>query len=353
MDILHAVSSLEIGGAEKFVVNLAIKQQESGIDVGVVSYGEPMDPLQSLLSENSIKVFNLQGNILSRSIKLIKLLFSTKIFHIHSPAVIRACFPLFPLLSLKKVLYTIHGENTAKLSMMRLSHRIAKLYLNKTLAVSEGAKDSVAKRYAWSPDKIDVVKNGVPIRTIKNEKDSSIEGNILKIGIISRLIPLKNVSLLFDALNDLPLTYKKRYCVEVFGDGSDLNNLKSHAKNLNDCLIHFHGPCSNEYHMYSSVDLLVLCSNSEGLPMSILEAMSYGLPVVSTNVGAIPKVISHEINGFLYPPRNKEALKTILIQILDNPHSLINIKKMAQKYVLEHYSIDQVNRDYKHIYQKL
>lgn len=351
MDILHAVSSLNIGGAEKFVVNLAIKQQTSGKDVCVVSFGHPQDSLQGLLEQHAIKVINLHGNMLTRSLRLIKLLLSTTIFHIHSPAVIRACFLFFPILFTKKCLYTIHGENTAKLSLMKLSHLAAKLYLNKVLAVSEGAKNSVTNRYGWSTEKIDVVKNGVPVKHI--EKNNHLEKEILKLGIISRLIPLKNVSLLFDVLNELPERYKEIIKIEVFGDGPELSNLKEHAKKKNNCTITFHGACSDEYLMYSTIDALVLCSNSEGLPMSILEAMSYGLPVISTNVGAIPKVINHEVNGFLFPPKDSNALANILKNFIDNQYNLNNIGEEAQHYIAKNYSIEQVAQDYNLIYQKL
>ena len=105
--------------------------------------------------------------------------------------------------------------------------------------------------------------------------------------------------------------------------------------------------------MYSTIDALVLCSNSEGLPMSILEAMSYGLPVISTNVGAIPKVINHEVNGFLIPPKDSNALANILKNFIDNQYNLNNIGEEAQHYIAKNYSIEQVAQDYNLIYQKL
>lgn len=85
---------------------------------------------------------------------------------------------------------------------------------------------------------------------------------------------------------------------------------------------------------FASADMFVLPSYAEGLPVAILEAMSFGLPIISTNVGAIPEVIEKE-NGILIKPGDVVALKRAILRIVKedkNKYKLNNKKKINEKY---------------------
>ena len=104
-NIVHIVSSLNVGGAEKFVKNISIEQLNQHDKVAIISFGKSSDDFQSIIQKHGIKVHNLTGGILSRLIQFISIVFSIKIIHIHSPAVIRALLPIFPFLLIKKVVF--------------------------------------------------------------------------------------------------------------------------------------------------------------------------------------------------------------------------------------------------------
>jgi len=347
--IIHIVSSLNVGGAEKFVKNLSIEQFSQNKLVEVVSFGNKDDAFQNSLKMTGVKITNLRGGLLNRLIQLIKIFITIDIIHIHSPAVIRAIFPIFPVLFFKKVIYTIHGEVDPPQSLMKLSHQVSWLYLNKVVAVSKSAKQSVERRYSWDSNKVDVIKNGV---NVLSQLDKHEDNNKVHLGIVSRLIPLKNIPLLFNAIALLPLTLSSRINLHIFGDGPSHKEITSKAKQLHSTIaVDFYGNVINENDIYPKFDVLVMCSNTEGLPMSILEAMGYGLPVISTDVGAISQVVVEQKTGWLYPVKDADALASILKTIMSKPKLVSTYGEQAKLYIDEHYSIPLISADYQRIYE--
>ena len=346
--IAHVVSSLNVGGAEKFVKNISAEQIKRGDEVVIISFGKPDDAFQHAIEQSGVKVHNLTGGILHRLIQFISIAMSFSIIHIHSPSVIRALLPIFPFLCIKNIIYTIHGEVDPPQKLIKFSHKIAIVYLNQIVAVSKSAKTSVLERYGWNSNKVSVIKNGV---NITNKSTKAKQSNVIRLGVVSRLIPLKNISLLFLALTKLPENISNQFTIHIFGEGPEKEKLVNNAKLLiNENNVTFHGNVINEDDIYNLFDILVMCSNTEGLPMSILEAMGYSLPVISTRVGAIPDVISHNKTGWLYKVKAVDELKNILESIATSPNKTDEFGKAAKDFIKSNYSISMVYDDYNKVY---
>lgn len=348
-NIAHIVSSLNVGGAEKFVKNISIEQVRRNDAVIIVSFGQLDDDFQSAIEQHGITVHNLTGGILSRLLQFMRIVMNIKIIHIHSPAVIRALLPISPFLLLKKIIYTIHGEVDPPQKLIKFSHKVALFYLNEIVAVSEAAKLSVLNRYGWNNPSIKLIKNGVNV--VERSQQRFCETNIA-LGVVSRLIPLKNIPMLFEALAQLSTDDTNKFSLQIFGDGAEKKKLMQMAKKLqaDEMKIAFHGNVIEESAIFNSFDVLVMCSDTEGLPMSILEAMGYSLPVISTSVGAIPEVISHEKNGWLYGVKDVDSLKKILESIISSPQKIPEFGKSAKKFIDENYSISLIYNDYNKVY---
>jgi len=345
--LLHIVSSLNVGGAEKFVKNLAIEQLQRGDNVKVISFGSAGEPFQSIIEQAGVEVVNLRGNFFSRAKQLIQQLKSADIVHIHSPSVIRAILPIFPYFLIKRVIYTIHGEVDPPQNLLTFSHQVARLYLNHIVAVSPSAKNSVTPRYGWSSENIGVIKNGV---TLANRQ--AVQTGNIKLGVVSRLIPLKNIPMLFDAITLLPEPMQKQVELQVFGDGPEMGRLQEKAAQMSkEVVVKFHGNVIDELSIYKTFDVLVMCSNTEGLPMSILEAMAYGIPVISTDVGAISKVVIDQETGWLYPAKGTEQLVGILMKLIRESEKVARAGAKAKELIKENYDISMVSRDYKQLYE--
>lgn len=346
MKILHCVSSLQVGGAEKLVKNLSLSQQANGQDVSILSFGDETDEFQQALKSSQIKIYNIAGSFLKKQYQLSKLIRQFDVIHIHSPAVIRAFLFISPLLMYKQVIYTIHGEVAPNLRGIKASHVVARCYVNYTFAVSEQSKLKAKTLFNWPQEKINIIKNGVAISTLKSQTTNAEK---LVIGTVSRLIPLKKIEDVIQCISDYGLSDK--LSLKIYGDGPQRQRLEVLVQRtgLTDHVM-FMGNVIDEGEIYPELDCLIISSKTEGLPMVLLEAMASGVPCISSRVGAIPDIVTASEGGFLYDTGNISQLGQHLEFICANKNMLSEKGKLGQKYVASHYSIDDVAKTYQEYY---
>jgi glycosyltransferase involved in cell wall biosynthesis len=100
-------------------------------------------------------------------------------------------------------------------------------------------------------------------------------------------------------------------------------------------------------HAFQRASVLLLPSYSEGLPYSVLEAMSYGVPTICTDVGALPDVVQHGVEGFLVEPKNVEKLSEAMEKLLSNPLLVKNMGEKSRDKMQASYSLDALNKKFK------
>ena len=104
--------------------------------------------------------------------------------------------------------------------------------------------------------------------------------------------------------------------------------------------------------LLNEVDVFVLPSYNEGLPISILEAMSYNLPIISTKVGGIPEVLKNEYNGYLINPGDLIALENAISALIDNP-SKRKLQGKRSGEIVKSFLPEQVIRQLDYLYKEL
>ena len=102
-----------------------------------------------------------------------------------------------------------------------------------------------------------------------------------------------------------------------------------------------------------NVDFYILPSYDEGLPMSVLEAMSYSLPVITTDVGGIPEIIQNEKNGLLVKPGDKESLEKAIKDLLENDNLRKDLSQNAYKTILDKFNFEKYEEDLLKIYKQI
>ena len=142
----------------------------------------------------------------------------------------------------------------------------------------------------------------------------------------------------------------------VVGSGGEEARLKAICKdNRSQHKIRFFGNLGrNEVLSLMSIsDLFVLPSWSEGFPMVILEAMSVGLPVISTDVGAIPEIITNGIHGYVIHPKNEQTLVQTISWMLKNPLEMKRIGHNNVEEIKKRYEVNLVYHLYENCYRKI
>lgn len=164
----------------------------------------------------------------------------------------------------------------------------------------------------------------------------------------------KGVFDLLEALNDNKINLEGKLQLTIGGNGEE-ERLKSYiSRNKLDKLVKFEGWVTGQEknNLLKNSDLYILPSYNEGLPLSILEAMSYGLPIISTPVGGTPEVVKEGINGFLIQPGDKVAIYNAIKHFIADPSLLIHMGASSKTIIQPYYTKNVIPKLQK-IYEKL
>lgn len=221
-----------------------------------------------------------------------------------------------------------------------LNEIIGKWMTRKVVAVSNALAQSLARKgYSNTA----VIPNGVDVERIEASlsPDACPPRDELtrNIGFIGRLEPVKRPDLFLEIAAELhsrDTPFELNF--HLFGDGSQRLQLETIVEQralTEHVTLHGHDPNITRWLKY--LDALVLCSDHEGLPMILLEAMTAGVPVVAHAVGGIPEVMAGGNGGLLVKEHNASTYAYALLELLAEPPSTSS-RDAVRRHVLEHYS---------------
>ena len=200
-------------------------------------------------------------------------------------------------------------------------------------------------------NKIEIINNGV---FIPEENTNIFTNDQINITIVSRLVSHKNIKKIIRAISDLndPLIY-----LNIIGDGPELNQLQkiSLESNNKDNII-FHGKLNRDEidHIFLNSDIYIQASNYEGLPHSLLEAMSYGIPVLCTPVGECKEILGNEDRGYILDlPVSKNNIKSKISQIISEKDIANKKGERGKDFINENYNLTNSFNLYKNLFTRL
>ena len=142
--------------------------------------------------------------------------------------------------------------------------------------------------------------------------------------------------------------------ISIFGIGPLKESLNKQIKELNlEEYVKLEGFCGDIYPVLKSMDLFILTSINEGLPMSLLEAMAIGTPVLSTAVGGIKEVIEDGETGLLVPSKAIDEFEEALIRLYQNKDLRNSLASQAKEHVNKQYNIESNNKKLFKLYREL
>ncbi|MBI4560759.1 MAG: glycosyltransferase, partial [Candidatus Rokubacteria bacterium] len=140
----------------------------------------------------------------------------------------------------------------------------------------------------------------------------------------------------------------------VVGDGELRSRLEAQVRALGlDSRVHFLGWRSDLPRVYADLDLVLLTSANEGLPVSVIEAMAAARPVVATRVGGVPDLVEDGVAGLLVPPGNPGALAEAIVTLLADPERRRDMGEAGRKRVHPAFSASRLLADIDHVYSAL
>jgi glycosyltransferase involved in cell wall biosynthesis len=205
--------------------------------------------------------------------------------------------------------------------------------------------------------KLQTIANGVEVERFREArpslKNGSCTANESIVGFVGRLVPGKGVDILLRAAPRIFSRHPNSRFVLV-GDGPCRQQLQSLAAHLGIAdRVLFAGMREDMPQVYASIDLLVLPSLCEAMPMCILEAMAAGKPVIATRVGAVPQLIDQDQTGVLIEPGDVMGLSVAVLKLLENPERARQLGENGRARTIEQFSADSMARRYLQLYSEV
>ena len=196
------------------------------------------------------------------------------------------------------------------------------------------------------------IPNSVPGSKEKKNIRGISEKEIIKIGMIGRLSEEKNPFCFLEAAKRITNLHGKSIFY-VIGDGPLRESMREKVEQMNIVKnVYFEGAVDNVNEWLLILDILVFSSDFEGIPLTMLEAMSAGLPVIATNVGGIPQVMKNRENGMLVEPNDPEQIAVAVKELIRNEKLYCKIQKNGIYKMENELSYENNIRKYKEVIEQ-
>lgn len=317
MRILQVITRTDtVGGAQKHLYDISTELAKNGHTVKILSSGN--GKFYKLIEKSGIPFYDIETmkrefsliNDIKSIIKIRKKVLEFKPDVVAAHSAKAGLLVRLSCIGIKtKVFFTAHGwshirtANSIAQSIFKNLELVLSYFCQRVICVSQADTDYAISYIGIKKEKVVTIHNGVfkPGKVSKPHYNSN-EFNILS---VVRFQAPKDFETLIRGLEQIS---EYNFHLKIVGDGPDFNSVKSKidSSKLSN-KVSLEGFKTELDCYYSEADVVILISKSEGLPMSLIEGMSFGKPLIATDIGGISEVIN-DTNGFLIPPLNAECL---------------------------------------------
>lgn len=353
--VLIVLPEMETGGGQRLAISIAHHITSGNLIIRIlVLYPRRGDILEGLADEYGLDVQYLHKNT-GADVGLMKeIYFAIQEF---KPDVIHAHLRVMPYLLLpmclagkQKRYYTVH--NLAQKDASGIKRKILKFAFKHChvtpVAISDLCRGTIHDIYGLQEDKILCIYNGIDTQRFAPPHGYTYQSPF-KFVAIGRMAIQKNYPLLLAAFCTINRQYPQTKLV-IVGDGELRNELEDTTRNLGMReAVEFTGNISDVEVRLWEAQAYVMSSDYEGLPLTVLEAMAAGLPIISTRAGGVVDVVRNNENGFLVECGDKDALVSAMKALIQSP-SMCNKFSTNSIELSRQYSIEDCAASYEALY---
>ena len=264
------------------------------------------------------------------------------------------------------VIHTYHGHvlqgyfSPVKTRVFLSIERWLARWTDRLLTVSEAVRRDLLTLRIGSPERLRVIPLGLDLdpflrcEGLRGQLRAELAvGDALLVGIVARLVPIKrHEDFLTAAAAVASRLPNSRFL--VIGDGELRPKLEARARVLGlDRQLYFLSWRGDLPRVYADLDLVVLTSANEGLPVSLIEAMASARPVVATRVGGVPDLVEDGVAGVLVPPGEPRALAEAMVTLLADPERRRDMGEAGRKRAHPAFSAERLVQDMDQLYTEL
>ena len=359
--IQHVIGSFQIGGAERYALQLASRQAREGHDVHVVALaGGPLIDVfrdAGITLQTMPKMARLDPTLPARLASLF-VRNDVHVVHTHNPPPL-----VYASLAARTVgavlVHTKHGVNQDRQRRMWLRRVLANL-VHRVVAVSEDTARHAVDQGEVGFDRVHVIPSGVDTDVFRPRPDArdrirdelGIGPEEWVIGTVGRLVPEKNHASLLRAA--APLLRDGNARLLLVGQGPERPTLEALARQLGiENKVLLAGIRQDTHDVLSAMDVFALSSRTEGMPLALLEAMATELAVVCTRVGGIPALLEGSGAGALVPPGNDDMLASELRRLHGDREEARRMGVRARQLVTRQHGMHVVTRETTELYARV
>jgi glycosyltransferase involved in cell wall biosynthesis len=357
MVIAHVIDSLEVGGAEMVVTALCRSHAAAGhrVEVHCLTMA---GPLAAELEQQGVPVYvhgsgSGSGSARTSAWRLFRAFRQSRpdVVHCHNKtATIRAAAAA-RLTGARAIVSTRHGMGPQPFRFRtELKFWItAAVLCDRVVTVCDAARRNMAAGARFVAHKVVTIRNGASPPSIGGEEVAAAPGfTLVTVGRLARAknfdTLLRAVAVARAAVPDLGLW--------IVGAGEEGPALRQLCGELDlGSIVRFWGERRDVGNWLRAADVFVLSSTSEGLPISMLEAMAAGLPAIVTDVGALPELVTLSGAGTIVPVRSVDGLARAIVDLANRRHELAVLGERASTCYRAHFTPDRMAGDYLTLYR--
>jgi glycosyltransferase involved in cell wall biosynthesis len=353
-DVIHCVFSIAVGGQEVVILSLAERANRALFSPRVLclqgagelaprfeAAGIPVDVLAHVDSSGIATLAAMRRYLRTQR---------PAILHTHNPTPHQFGALARLVTDIPVLIHTKHGRNQLLTRRGRHLEWFAGQVTDAVVAVSLDAARVARTVERVRSDRIRVIRNGIDVAAITPARPALPGWRVVH---VARLNQVKDQTTLLHAAR-LVLDRQPAFHLDIVGDGERRDELERLSADLGlGNAVRFHGLQADVRPFLAGVDAFVLSSVSEGIALTLLEAMAAALPVVATDVGGNREVVIPGETGFLVPARDPAAMARALITLLGDPARAASFGAAGRARVASEFTLDATVAAYESLYLEL